>query len=330
LVSTIPFRFRKENKAKIEFQRIATILFYCHSRTSSTSTNDHTQDGIIVAPEPEAVTAVAQPEALVRPVVQQPAPEAAPPPKSPAQAPEAVLAPEAAGPSPADDEVIAEEVAATAPSQVALRSAAPSQETAAASTAAAATEAVALISVAPSHESAAASTAAASTTAVSAAPASAAPASAAAAATAAPEHQPDERATMNLDQNEDEIVDLLDDNSEESSLFGSSAKNGDDIPLPPAHINFKQFVEREEGRFCAICHTNYSIHDKALGTFKLPIQNDESSRLCLHVFCYECLQQVQIHTDPVVECTLPETVIHCPLCKFQGTIVYHGVNRNPC
>ncbi len=52
---------------------------------------------------------------------------------------------------------------------------------------------------------------------------------------------------MNLDRNEDEIVDLLDDSSEESSLFGSSANNDDDIPLPPAHINFEQYLECEEG-----------------------------------------------------------------------------------
>ena len=35
LVSTIRFRFRKENKTKIEFQRIATILFYCRYRTQN-------------------------------------------------------------------------------------------------------------------------------------------------------------------------------------------------------------------------------------------------------------------------------------------------------
>jgi hypothetical protein len=86
---------------------------------------------------------------------------------------------------------------------------------------------------------------------VSAEPASTA--ATAAAATAAPKHQPGENATMNLDRNEDEIVDLLDDYSEESSLFSSSAKNDDDIPLPPAPINFKLFVEREEGHDCAIC-----------------------------------------------------------------------------
>jgi hypothetical protein len=310
-VSIIPFRLRKENKAKIGFQRMATILLYCRSSTSSTSTIDHTQDGIIVAAEPEQVATMTGY-----------APEAPPPPESPAQAPDAVLASEAAGPSPADDEVIAEEVAATAPSQVALRSAALSQETAAASTAA--TAAVALISVAPSHESAAASTAAASTTAVSAAPASVA-----AAATAAPEHQPDESATMNLDRNEDKIVDLTDYNSDEDSLFNSSAKNDDDIPLPPAHINFEQFVEREEGHFCTICLTNYSIRDKALGTFQLPIPNDENSRLCHHVFCYECLQKMQIHTDIVEDCTLPETVIRCPLCNRRGVIEHHKMNRNP-
>ena len=57
---------------------------------------------------------------------------------------------------------------------------------------------------------------------------------------------------MNLDQTENEIVDLLDDNSDEASLFSSYANNDDDIPLPPAHINFKLFVEREEGHDYAI------------------------------------------------------------------------------
>ena len=208
------------------------------------------------------------------------------PPESPAQAPEAVLAPGAAGTSPADDEVAAEEAAATAPSQVALREVSPSQETAAASTAAAAAAAVALISVAPSHESATASTtavsAAQSSTAAAAQSSTEAAAAATAAATAtgaAPENQPGENATMNLDRNEDEIVDLLDDTSENCSLFSSCANNDDDIPLSPAHINFEQFVEREEGHFCTICLTNFSIRDKALGTIQLPIQNDESSRL---------------------------------------------------
>ncbi len=55
LVPTISFRFRKENKTLKELQRMATILFYCHSSTSSTSTNDHTQDCILVAAEPEPV-----------------------------------------------------------------------------------------------------------------------------------------------------------------------------------------------------------------------------------------------------------------------------------
>jgi hypothetical protein len=84
--------------------------------------------------------------------------------------------------------------------------------------------------------------------------------------------------------------------------------------LPPVHINFKLFVEREEGHYCAICQTNYSIRDKTLGTFQLPVQNDESSRLCIHVFCYECLQQVQVHTETVICCPLSEIVIRCPLC----------------
>jgi hypothetical protein len=90
---------------------------------------------------------------------------------------------------------------------------------------------------------------------------------------------------MNLDRNEDEIVDLLDDNSDEASLFSSSAKNYDDNPLPLVHINFKLFVERDEGHYCAICQTNFSICDKTLGTIQIPVQNDESSRLCIHVFC---------------------------------------------
>jgi hypothetical protein len=258
LVSIIPFRYKKENKAKIAFQRMATILLYCQS----------------------------------------------PPPESPAQAPEAVLAPGAAGTSPADDEVAAEEAPATAPSQVALREVAPSQETAAAS-------------VAPSHESAATSTTAASTTAVSApesvtvvaqspealvrGPVVQQPAPEAPPPPESPAQAPEavlapgaagENATMNLDRNEDESVDLLDDNSDERSLFSSSAKNDNDIPSPPAHINFEQFVEREEGHYCAICCRTYIIRDKALGTIQLPIPNDESSRLCRHVFCYECLQQM--------------------------------------
>ena len=79
---------------------------------------------------------------------------------------------------------------------------------------------------------------------------------------------------MNLDHNDYEIVDLLDDNSEESNLFSSSAKNDDDIPLPPAHINFERFVERVKGHECAICQTNYSIADKVLGTLQLPVLND--------------------------------------------------------
>ena len=75
--------------------------------------------------------------------------------------------------------------------------------------------------------------------------------------------------------------------------------------------------------------TNYSIRDKALGTMQLPVQNDESSRLCSHVFCYECLQQVQVHTETVIRCLLSETVIHCPLCNRHGAIVHHRKNRNP-
>jgi hypothetical protein len=135
---------------------------------------------------------------------------------------------------------------------------------------------------------------------------------------------------MNLDQNEDKIVDLMDDNSDEDSLFSSSEKNDDDIPLhPDAHINFEQFVEQEEGHECAICYTNYSICDKALGTIQLQIQNYESSRLCRHVFCYKCLQQWQRHTYSGVECTLSETVIKCPLCQRQGTIEHHRMNHNP-
>ena len=108
-------------------------------------------------------------------------------------------------------------------------------------------------------------------------------------------------------------MELLYDNSDEASLFSSYAKNDDDIPSPPVRINFELFVEREEGHYCAICQMNYSIRDKALGTIQLPVQNDEISRLCRHVFCYKCLQQVQIHTDPVIRCTLSETVICCPL-----------------
>ena len=56
---------------------------------------------------------------------------------------------------------------------------------------------------------------------------------------------------MNLDHNDDRIMELLDDNSEASSLFSSSANNDDYIPLPPVHINFEQFVKREEGHECA-------------------------------------------------------------------------------
>ena len=92
---------------------------------------------------------------------------------------------------------------------------------------------------------------------------------------------------MNLDRNEDEIVYLFDDNYEESSLFSSSAKNDDDIPLPPAHINFEQYVEREEGHDCAICKTSFSIYYTVLGTLQLPVLNDESSRSCRHVYCNE-------------------------------------------
>ena len=57
---------------------------------------------------------------------------------------------------------------------------------------------------------------------------------------------------MNLDRNEDVIINLLDDNPEASSLFSSSSENDDDIPLPPAHINFERFVKRVEGHRCAI------------------------------------------------------------------------------
>ena len=111
-------------------------------------------------------------------------------------------------------------------------------------------------------------------------------AAAEAAAKAAPKHQPGENATMNLDQNEDEIVDLLDDNSEESSLFSSSAtKDDDDISLPTAHINFKRFLERVKGHDCVICQMNCNIYDKVLGTLQLPVLNDERSRLCQHVYC---------------------------------------------
>ena len=170
--------------------------------------------------------------------------------ESPAQAPKAVtavapspslqqLAPEASEPLPEDDELAAEEAAAAAPSQVAL--------------------------IAVAHEAASASTAAASAAAASAA----APAAAAvAAATEEHKHQPVDNATMNLDRNEVEIVDLLDDNSEESSLFSSSTKNDDDIPLPTAHINFKQYLEREEGHDCAVCKMNYSIYVTVLGTLQ--------------------------------------------------------------
>ena len=117
---------------------------------------------------------------------------------------------------------------------------------------------------------------------------------------------------MNLDHNDDEIVDFFDDNSEESSLFSSPAKNDDDIPLPPAHSNFERFVERVKGHECAICQKNNSIYDKVLGTLQLPVLNDESSTLCRHVYCYECLHQMQLHAG---------TVIKCPQCRYQGDVV---------
>ena len=82
---------------------------------------------------------------------------------------------------------------------------------------------------------------------------------------------------MNLDRKEDEIVDLLDDDSEAPNLFSSSSENDDDIPLPPAHINFEQFVKCVDGHECAIFQVKYSLYDTILGTFQLPVLNDESS-----------------------------------------------------
>ena len=54
-VTNSNFRCRKENRTLMEFQRTASILFYCQSSTSSTSTNDHPQDGILIAAEPYTV-----------------------------------------------------------------------------------------------------------------------------------------------------------------------------------------------------------------------------------------------------------------------------------
>ena len=47
--------YRKENRTVIRFQSNASILFYFHSSTSSTSINNHAQDGILVAAKTEAV-----------------------------------------------------------------------------------------------------------------------------------------------------------------------------------------------------------------------------------------------------------------------------------
>ena len=58
-VTSSNFRFRKENKTLKEFQRKASILFYCRSSTSSTSSNDHAQDGILVAAEAVETVSVA-------------------------------------------------------------------------------------------------------------------------------------------------------------------------------------------------------------------------------------------------------------------------------
>ena len=126
---------------------------------------------------------------------------------------------------------------------------------------------------------------------------------------------------MNLDHNDDEIVHLLDDNSEESSLFSSSARNDDDISLPPAHINFEQFLKRVGGHECAICQKNYSISDKVLGTLQRPVLNDESSRLCRNVYCYECLHQMQVHDGSVI--------IKCPQCRYKAGVVRHEILRDP-
>jgi hypothetical protein len=38
---------------------------------------------------------------------------------------------------------------------------------------------------------------------------------------------------------------------------------------------------------------------------------------------------VQRYTDPVVRCTLPETIIRCLNCNTCGAIVYHEMNRHP-
>ena len=97
-------------------------------------------------------------------------------------------------------------------------------------------------------------------------------------------------------------------------------KNDDDIPLPPAHINFEWFEERVKGHECEICQTNNSIYDMVLGTRQLPVLNDESSRLCHHVYGYECLHQMQVHCG---------SVISCLLCRYRGSIVRHKILREP-
>jgi hypothetical protein len=125
---------------------------------------------------------------------------------------------------------------------------------------------------------------------------------------------------MNLDRNEDDIVDLLDDNSEASDLFSSSSEKDDDISLPPAHINFKRFLEHVKGHVSAIRQMNYNIYDKVLGTIQLPVLNDESSRLCHHVFCYKCHHQMQIHAGSVIKFLL---------CRYHGGVVCHEILRDP-
>ena len=65
---------------------------------------------------------------------------------------------------------------------------------------------------------------------------------------------------------------------------------------------------------------NFSNELQVLGTLQLPVLNDESSRVCRHIFCYKSLLRMQANDG---------SVIKCPLCRRQSGFVRHEiVTRN--
>ena len=95
-------------------------------------------------------------------------------------------------------------------------------------------------------------------------------------------------------------MDLLEDNSDydKTDLFSLSSESEksiiecighNDIPLPPAHIKFQQFLQHVDGHECAIFQVVHCLGDTVLGTFQISVPNDENTRVCHHVFCYKSL-----------------------------------------